>query len=109
MTTSSMTRTSSFRLYILFLHDALPISCHRSSVSTPPRRRPRSRPADRRSRIAGTASGSRSEEHTSELQSHSEVVCRLLLEKKKRVPAGVLAQDELGLRQADVFRPHDLV
>src|SRR5947207_11660058 len=26
----------------------------------------------------------RSEEHTSELQSHSDVVCRLLLEKKKR-------------------------
>src|SRR5260221_7805284 len=28
--------------------------------------------------------GSRSEEHTSELQSHSDLVCRLLLEKKKR-------------------------
>src|SRR5260221_3104187 len=27
---------------------------------------------------------SRSEEHTSELQSHSDIVCRLLLEKKKR-------------------------
>src|SRR5476649_1321357 len=26
----------------------------------------------------------RSEEHTSELQSHSEIVCRLLLEKKKK-------------------------
>src|SRR5215211_9082159 len=26
----------------------------------------------------------RSEEHTSELQSHSEIVCRLLLEKKKQ-------------------------
>src|SRR5438132_13867314 len=30
----------------------------------------------------------RSEEHTSELQSHSELVCRLLLEKKKRRPSG---------------------
>src|SRR5438034_4483765 len=30
------------------------------------------------------ASGARSEEHTSELQSHSDLVCRLLLEKKKR-------------------------
>src|SRR5437773_7763776 len=29
----------------------------------------------------------RSEEHTSELQSHHELVCRLLLEKKKPVPA----------------------
>src|SRR5437588_3674545 len=28
--------------------------------------------------------GGRSEEHTSELQSHSDLVCRLLLEKKKR-------------------------
>src|SRR5438132_6922547 len=28
--------------------------------------------------------GKRSEEHTSELQSHSDLVCRLLLEKKKR-------------------------
>src|SRR5438034_5240236 len=34
-------------------------------------------------RGADGASGGRSEEHTSELQSHSEVVCRLLLEKKK--------------------------
>src|SRR5438132_6685085 len=32
-----------------------------------------------------TTAGTRSEEHTSELQSHSELVCRLLLEKKKRV------------------------
>src|SRR5260221_7507946 len=28
----------------------------------------------------------RSEEHTSELQSHSDLVCRLLLEKKKQIP-----------------------
>src|SRR5438132_5001608 len=33
-------------------------------------------------RIAGRAA--RSEEHTSELQSHSDLVCRLLLEKKKK-------------------------
>src|SRR5260221_2911761 len=30
--------------------------------------------------------GRRSEEHTSELQSHSDLVCRLLLEKKKIQP-----------------------
>src|SRR5260221_8902287 len=30
------------------------------------------------------AAGKRSEEHTSELQSHSDLVCRLLLEKKKK-------------------------
>src|SRR5947207_10767719 len=32
-----------------------------------------------------TVPGRRSEEHTSELQSHSDLVCRLLLEKKKIV------------------------
>src|SRR5438034_3828815 len=31
-----------------------------------------------------TGSTNRSEEHTSELQSHSDLVCRLLLEKKKK-------------------------
>src|SRR5438034_8619599 len=34
----------------------------------------------------------RSEEHTSELQSHSDLVCRLLLEKKKSKRGRVLAQ-----------------
>src|SRR5438132_9847620 len=33
-----------------------------------------------------TALPMRSEEHTSELQSHSDLVCRLLLEKKKKRP-----------------------
>src|SRR5437667_2828451 len=42
-----------------------------------PDRRPGQSPPDRR----GTA---RSEEHTSELQSHHDLVCRLLLEKKKK-------------------------
>src|SRR5436190_9811875 len=37
--------------------------------------------------VAGYASR-RSEEHTSELQSHSDLVCRLLLEKKKKVTNG---------------------
>src|SRR5260221_5771321 len=35
----------------------------------------------------GSESEVRSEEHTSELQSHSDLVCRLLLEKKKKVTA----------------------
>src|SRR3712207_6856407 len=34
---------------------------------------------------ASTASSSRSEEHTSELQSRQYLVCRLLLEKKKKI------------------------
>src|SRR5256886_13628702 len=32
----------------------------------------------------------RSEEHTSELQSQSNLVCRLLLEKKKKIPSTLL-------------------
>src|SRR5688572_32311355 len=38
----------------------------------------------RRSRASGGFSMARSEEHTSELQSQSNLVCRLLLEKKKK-------------------------
>ena len=40
----------------------------------------------------GTA---RSEEHTSELQSHSDIVCRLLLEKKKQKKHAVLIEKKL--------------
>src|SRR5436190_16619720 len=39
-------------------------------------------------RRSGARPRARSEEHTSELQSHSDLVCRLLLEKKKSVIAG---------------------
>src|SRR5438034_7424862 len=38
----------------------------------------------------------RSEEHTSELQSHSDLVCRLLLEKKKNKDSGDTVQHILG-------------
>src|SRR5260221_7182283 len=34
--------------------------------------------------VGPCSQGSRSEEHTSELQSHSDLVCRLLLEKKNK-------------------------
>src|SRR4051812_49501539 len=43
-------------------------------------------PPPRLCRARGTRPG-RSEEHTSELQSHVNLVCRLLLEKKKDQPA----------------------
>src|SRR4051812_49494003 len=39
-----------------------------------------------RARLEQTADADRSEEHTSELQSHVNLVCRLLLEKKKNTP-----------------------
>src|SRR5438270_6212840 len=49
----------------------------RSRPPPPPNRCPRGRPR------AGRRGRPRSEEHTSELQSQSNLVCRLLLEKKK--------------------------
>src|SRR5438477_9596433 len=69
-------------IYTLSLHDALPISswsCRPPRLAT--RASPGSPPASRCT--SSTAGGSgRSEEHTSELQSHVNLVCRLLLEKK---------------------------
>src|SRR2546426_12345911 len=79
--------TATTEIYTLSLHDALPIS--RSALcaicnsvvptqcpATPPKPAPRIR--------ISSPSGKRSEEHTSELQSPCNLVCRLLLEKKKK-------------------------
>src|SRR5438132_2841306 len=41
----------------------------------------------------------RSEEHTSELQSHSDLVCRLLLEKKKKTDIRKIKGHKDGQRQ----------
>src|SRR2546430_13643579 len=66
--------TATTEIYTLSLHDALPISTMPSIPCS----------------IALRASSGcktpfrRSEEHTSELQSQSNLVCRLLLEKKKK-------------------------
>src|SRR5439155_2928561 len=43
---------------------------------------------DRRRARGHSRASSRSEEHTSELQSRGHLVCRLLLEKKKSTPSG---------------------
>src|SRR5439155_21122015 len=64
--------------YTLSLHDALPIYCRRS-VTLGIRRHH----GFRTPTLGTTFAGSRSEEHTSELQSRGQLVCRLLLEKKK--------------------------
>src|ERR1022692_1115584 len=66
--------TATTEIYTLSLHDALPIS----SACGPPTGRRAFSGWTRRS-----AAISRSEEHTSELQSPCNLVCRLLLEKKK--------------------------
>src|SRR2546421_1797512 len=47
-------------------------------------------------RISSQASLARSEEHTSELQSRPDLVCRLLLEKKKKNSLPPLKQDILS-------------
>src|SRR3712207_7805831 len=79
--------TATTEIYTLSLHDALPISAAgpasgswSTSSRAPTGRRSRSGRYGPRSR----ASSSRSEEHTSELQSRQYLVCRLLLEKKKK-------------------------
>src|SRR5437868_9896633 len=87
-------------IYTLSLHDALPISkpavtatviSPRASIvcccNVARRDRPKAtgtsaNPSARDRR--GATNATRSEEHTSELQSRFDLVCRLLLEKKKR-------------------------
>src|SRR5690242_21873806 len=44
-------------------------------------------------RMTRAGGGHRSEEHTSELQSHVNLVCRLLLEKKKKTKNKTIKQD----------------
>src|SRR2546429_2795656 len=81
--------TATTEIYTLSLHDALPISCSPRSPhgSAAIRTRRTCSPAAWSSRRAFTArvTTTRSEEHTSELQSRLHLVCRLLLEKKKKI------------------------
>src|SRR5215510_16611931 len=71
--------TATTEIYTLSLHDALPIcaAARRRRRTRPDRADVPAEPAVRRERR-------RSEEHTSELQSRGQLVCRLLLEKKKK-------------------------
>src|SRR2546422_5404707 len=79
--------TATTEIYTLSLHDALPISTELSEEALGQ--------ASTLTRLHGSVSlhvwksecrlaVSRSEEHTSELQSRLHLVCRLLLEKKKK-------------------------
>src|SRR5260370_40192946 len=82
--------TATTEIYTLSLHDALPIfdSIHFQRCggdlnylrSVDPALLPILQLCD-----APLEDGERSEEHTSELQSHLNLVCRLLLEKKKKI------------------------
>src|SRR2546430_10885098 len=75
--------TATTEIYTLSLHDALPIClckeshCHGARIDARPLHKSWDRASSRLPRR-------RSEEHTSELQSQSNLVCRLLLEKKTK-------------------------
>src|SRR3712207_8358762 len=84
--------TATTEIYTLSLHDALPI-CATTARRSAPRTRSRSTtrscaarscPGSPASSPTTSGRGGRSEEHTSELQSRQYLVCRLLLEKKKK-------------------------
>src|SRR5690349_23552322 len=83
--------TATSEIYTLSLHDALPISARRAVNSSATDRCAYIRLAAVHAspmfrilaRTAPSTALSRSEEHTSELQSRRDLVCRLLLEKKK--------------------------
>src|SRR5688572_32474138 len=83
--------TATTEIYTLSLHDALPISRGLEPGKDGAVQQAEGR--GRRRRLRARAAGAqrhhslgvdRSEEHTSELQSQSNLVCRLLLEKKKK-------------------------
>src|SRR2546428_8870147 len=79
--------TATSDIYPLSLHDALPIwtgPCARRSSSMSHSSLADGSTTSARCVMvcAGRRTPSRSEEHTSELQSRSDLVCRLLLEKK---------------------------
>src|SRR5437868_10517041 len=89
----SFNDTAPTEIYTLSLHDALPISgeaCEeRGGVGAGRRVREvgaGAAPWTARGALGTTGASStfRSEEHTSELQSRFDLVCRLLLEKKKK-------------------------
>src|SRR5258708_37469343 len=86
--------TATTEIYTLSLHDALPISrTHRGGVAVCAVGQPWAMTTWSPSRTPSTISvlrsptrpSRRSEEHTSELQSPDHLVCRLLLEKKKKI------------------------
>src|SRR5260221_8626922 len=86
------------RSTLLSLHDALPISFI-PRFSAPLSALPRTAwPWLMGGTVAIGGQSLRSEEHTSELQSHSDLVCRLLLEKKK-TDVTLLSSPEIRQKQ----------
>src|SRR5438132_8851493 len=95
----SETSHSAPPIYPLSLHDALPIS--RGGAIRDSERLGQLLLLGQNARQQDQRRHARSEEHTSELQSHSDLVCRLLLEKKKKTTA-VIAID----RAIDLVTDH---
>src|SRR2546427_8625634 len=97
--------TATTEIYTLSLHDALPISRQnsraRERVLGPPLAKRTI--AERLSRKHSPLS--RSEEHTSELQSQSNLVCRLLLEKKKK---NITTRYTITTPELSTRRPHTM-
>src|SRR5256885_7211002 len=80
--------TATTEIYTLSLHDALPICQQHDAHAQQHALLRRGTGHGRRGRQQhGGRGGCRSEEHTSELQSPCNLVCRLLLEKKKKKQA----------------------
>src|SRR2546426_1416032 len=88
--------TATTEIYTLSLHDALPISTRRWELraARAPGTACCSTFAIRPTRGASPRWPTRSEEHTSELQSPCNLVCRLLLEKKKKKKRTMLCYTE---------------
>src|SRR2546422_9193213 len=81
--------TATTEIYTLSLHDALPIYQDLREVATLDQEQDLAHPLAVVRHVEGGVVGVvRSEEHTSELQSRLHLVCRLLLEKKKRKELG---------------------
>src|SRR3712207_9083286 len=80
--------TATTEIYTLSLHDALPILPPIRRLHHPVQRQKLRRnhlPHGDLLEVVSPALALRSEEHTSELQSRQYLVCRLLLEKKKKI------------------------
>src|SRR2546426_10514964 len=76
--------TATTEIYTLSLHDALPIWADLEYDLPDPSERQRIDEIIFQELVKGVLRTERSEEHTSELQSPCNLVCRLLLEKKKK-------------------------
>src|SRR2546430_10841113 len=93
--------TATTEIYTLSLHDALPI-CARSGSD--PGHLEQDAHEGRQAREHGDDQPGawRSEEHTSELQSQSNLVCRLLLEKKKQTTPRTSTSRQSPILSSDI-------